>query len=44
MVSREQRIIDLKAKLKGREGRPGFKVNAEELKAEIARLEAEGGE
>lgn len=41
MVSREQRIANLKDKLKGREGRPGFRVNVEEIRAQIAALEAE---
>jgi hypothetical protein len=40
-MDREQRIADLKAKLKAREGRPGFKVNCEEIRAQIAALEAE---
>lgn len=41
MVSREQRIADLKAKLVAREGRPGSKENVEEIKARIAKLEGE---
>jgi hypothetical protein len=34
------RLAALKAKLKAREDRPGYKQNVEDLKAEIARLEA----
>jgi hypothetical protein len=37
---REARIAQLKAKLRARDGRPGYKINCEELRAEIARLEA----
>ncbi len=33
-------IDDLKAKLKAREGKPGFAANVEAIKAEIARMEA----
>ena len=33
----------LKAKLKAREGTPGFQENVRELKARIAELEAAGG-
>jgi hypothetical protein len=39
MTGTEQRIADLKAKLARREGMPGYAMNAEEIKAEIARLE-----
>ena len=34
------RLAALKAKLKARENMPGYKQNVEDLKAEIARLEA----
>jgi uncharacterized small protein (DUF1192 family) len=33
-------IERLQAKLKAREGQPGFKANVEAIKAEIARLES----
>jgi len=33
----------LKAKLRAREGRPGFAENVEQLKARIAELERAGG-
>jgi len=35
-----ERLADLKAKLKSREGKPGFKDNVAAIKAEIARLES----
>ncbi len=35
----EERINDLSAKWKLRNGQPGFKANAQALEAEIARLE-----
>lgn len=33
------RLASLRAKLKAREGKPEYKKNCEELRAEIARLE-----
>ena len=39
-MSNEARIAELKRKLKAREGKLGYRENAEALKAEIARLEA----
>lgn len=36
----EQELSGIKAKLKMREGKPGFAANVEALKAEIERLEA----
>jgi hypothetical protein len=36
-------LANLKAKLKAREGKPGFKQNVEHLKARIAELEAARG-
>lgn len=35
-----KRIDDLKAKLKARTGKPGYEKNCEEIRAEIAKLEA----
>lgn len=35
-----ERLEDLQRKLKAREGKPGWAVNAEEIRAEIERLEA----
>lgn len=35
------RIEQLQAKLAAREGKPGFKRNAQALRAEIARLQAQ---
>jgi hypothetical protein len=35
------RIDDLRAKLKGREGKPEYRENVKAIRAEIARLEAE---
>lgn len=35
-----KRVADLKAKLRAREGQPGYTKNVEEIKAELARLEA----
>lgn len=43
MSVREARLIDLRAKLKAREGKPGFKANVEAIKAQIADLESEDG-
>jgi hypothetical protein len=40
-MTRDEELAALKAKLKAREGRPGFKLNIEELKARIAKLEAQ---
>lgn len=39
-MTREEEIAILKAKLKAREGRPGFEANLREIKARIAELEA----
>lgn len=41
MAQDQQRLEALRVKLKAREGKPGFKANVEELKAEIAALEAQ---
>lgn len=43
MTSEERtaRLAILKSKVKAREGKPGYKQNVEEVKAEIARLEAQ---
>jgi len=38
----EERLADLNAKLKSREGKPGFKDNVEAIKAQIAELENPG--
>lgn len=38
------RLEALRAKLKARDGKPGYKQNCEDLRAEIARLEAIDGE
>lgn len=35
------RLDELKAKLRAREGRPGFEENCEAIRAEIARIEKE---
>lgn len=43
-MTKEERILELKAKLKARDGRQGYKQNCEDIKAEIARLEADDGE
>ena len=40
-MSKEE-IAALKAKLRKREGRPGFEENCEEIRARIAELEKEG--
>ena len=37
------RLKQLKAMLRAREGKSGYKANVEAIKAEIARLEAENG-
>lgn len=37
------RLAELKAKLRSREGKEGFKRNVEVLREEIARLEGKGG-
>lgn len=42
MADREKELAALKAKLKAREGRPGFAENVQEIKNRIAALEAEG--
>jgi hypothetical protein len=34
----DQRIADLKSKIKARQGKPGFAENVEHLKAELAKL------
>lgn len=36
--SDDNRIVELRQKLAARDGKPGFKRNAQALKAEIARL------
>lgn len=41
MVTPEQRLTDLRAKLAAREGRPGMTANVAAIKAEIQRLEQE---
>lgn len=38
-----ERLVALKAKLKARDSKPGWKDNVADLKAEIARLEALNG-
>jgi hypothetical protein len=40
MVSREEELAALKAKVKAREGKPGFKSNVADLKQRIAELES----
>lgn len=40
-MTRDEEIAALEAKLKTREGRPGFKANADALKARIERLKQE---
>lgn len=42
-MTREEELAALKAKLRAREGRPGFKANVEEIRQRIAQLEAENG-
>lgn len=42
-MTREEELAALKAKLKAREGKPGFAANVAEIKARIAQLEAENG-
>lgn len=39
-MSREEELAALRAKLKAREGKVGFKANAEQIRAKIAELEA----
>ncbi len=39
-MTRQEEIAALKAKLKARDGKPGFTANVEMLKARIAELEA----
>lgn len=41
MASDMDRLEELRRKLAARENKPNFKTNVEELKAEIARLEAQ---
>ena len=40
MDGRMKRIADLKAKLRARDGKPGYEKNCEELRAMIEREEA----
>jgi hypothetical protein len=40
-MTREEELAALKAKLRAREGRVGFKQNVADLKARIAELEAQ---
>lgn len=42
-MTREQEIADLKAKLRARKGKPGFKANVDAIKARIAELEGQNG-
>lgn len=42
-MTRKEEITALRAKLKSREGRPGFKANCEEIRARIAALETADG-
>lgn len=42
-MTREQEIADLKAKLRVREGKSGFKANVDAIKARIAELEGQNG-
>ncbi len=37
----EEELAALRAKLKARDGKPGFKANVEAIKAKIAELEAQ---
>lgn len=37
----DNRLVQLRAMLAAREGKPGFKRNVEALRAEIARLEGQ---
>lgn len=39
-MTRQEEIAALEAKLRAREGRPGFEANVAELKARIAELKA----
>lgn len=38
---RQSRLTDLRAKLKAREGKPGFAANVEMIQAQIAALESD---
>lgn len=40
-MSVEEELADLRAKLKARSGKTGFKANVDEIKARIAELEAQ---
>lgn len=42
-MTRDEELASLKAKLIGRENRPGFAKNAEAIKQRIAELEAQNG-
>lgn len=43
MTQQEDRLAQLRAKLAARENKPGMKKNVEQLRAEIAALEAQIG-
>lgn len=40
-MTRDEELADLKAKLRAREGKSGFKSNVDAIKARIAKLEAQ---
>jgi len=42
-MTRDEELVSLKAKLKAREGKPGYALNVIALKARIAELEAQSG-
>lgn len=42
-MTSEQELADLKAKLRARENKAGFKANVEAIKARITELEAQNG-
>jgi hypothetical protein len=43
-MTRDEEIAALEAKLKAREGRPGFRANVEEIRAKIERLKQEAAD
>lgn len=43
-MTREDEIAILEAKLRAREGRPGFKTNTEELRKKLDRLKQEAAD
>lgn len=42
-MTRDQELADLKAKLKARQGRPGYAANVKALEERIAEMETQNG-